>query len=178
MVSFPYPNGEITRWVLPDEVTKRDIIGILPDQDRLFLLSVDSAIIDDPTRLFVLNKSTNKWREIGKVDCKSFARVKLSAHQMTFSCDDQIRRGRTKFRKKVIALGKDRLFRSGDIRFPEFLFRFKGTTFVLEGLAPEWDRLRIKSETTERLVAATELFQSPQLAPTATAAPIAEKKDK
>lgn len=162
ITSFTYPDGTPSRIMLPEEIRTRNVIGVIPDREKLFVLTQSADHEDKTTRLDLYNQTDKDWKKIGAVDCIAFTKVKISASRLTFACEWKMHRGRLRVRNKVLRLGKERLYRSGTMRFPEFLLRYKSLAFILEGNAPSWDRLRIKAEGEEdRVIPARELFGTP-----------------
>lgn len=165
VLTFPYPMGDRIQIPLPEEIKGRDVVGLIPEKNKLFVLTHGATSAKDGPMLHVFDKDHNKWKKVGKVECPSFTKVKLDSRGMTFSCEVGTRKTRkgTKsvMASKTIRYGADRLFRNGVWRFPEFMWRYKGVTLLLEGPAPAWDKLRIKAAEGERIIHANELFQLP-----------------
>lgn len=165
VITFPYPMGDRTQIPLPEEIRNRDVVGLIPEKQKLFVLTHSSKTAKDGPMLHVFDKDHNKWKKVGSVTCPSFTKVKLSSRGMTFSCEAgsyKTRKGmKTHMVNKTIAYGADRLFRNGVWRFPEFMWRYKGVLLTLEGPAPDWDKLRIKAAEGEKLLKASDLFQLP-----------------
>lgn len=169
VISFPFPPmGTRTKIPLPDEVAHRDVIGLIPDREKLFVLTNSSEDKPEGPMLHLFDQKKNEWKKIGKVDCPTFTKVKLSSIQMTFYCEvnaapskKRRRRNRTPVVAKTLSFGKERIYRSGTWRFPEFLLRYKGMNLLLEGDAPNWDKLRLKSSEEERLIKAEDMFDLP-----------------
>ena len=81
---------------------------------------------------------------------------------MVFSCEVGVtRKGKAKVQRKAILLKKDRLYRKGVWRIPEFLLRYKGQTVLLEGKAPVWDKLRLRSSEGEKTINASDILDLP-----------------
>jgi hypothetical protein len=187
IITFPYPMGDRTQIPLPDEIVHRDVIGLIPEKDKLFVLTANGGGAKDGPMLHVFDKERNTWKKVGKIECASFTKVTLSSHGMKFSCETGVRKTRkgpkSIMTPKTIAYGSDRLFRNGVWRFPEFMWRYKGVLLTLEGPAPDWDKLRIKAAEGERLLNADDLFQLPappkasEIAPAKGAKEAAEKDD-
>lgn len=162
VMTFPFPPmGPRSKIPLPEEIQHRDVVGLLPDRAKLFVLTNGTGEAGDGPMLHLFDQKKNEWKKIGKVDCQTFTKVKLTATQMTFFCEVP---GRKKSRvvPKSLSFGRERIYRSGTWRFPEFLLRYKGVTLILQGNAPVWDKLRLKSGEEERLVPAEDLFDLPK----------------
>lgn len=169
VISFPFPPmGTRTKIPLPEEVAHRDVLGLIPDRQKLFVLTSGPM-------LHLYDQQKNEWKKIGKLDCPVFTKVQLSSTKMVFFCETgkPNKKGKVKVVGKALYFGKDRIFRSGTWRFPEFLLRYKGVNLLLEGDAPNWDKLRLKSPDEERLIKAEDLFDLPPPSPAETAAPAA-----
>lgn len=172
VVSFPFPPmGTRTKIPLPEEVKHRDVVGLIPDRQKLFVLTNGSGEKGDGPMLHLFDQKKNEWKKIGKVDCPVFTKVQLSSTRMVFFCETgkPNKKGKVRVVAKSLSFGKDRIFRSGTWRFPEFLLRYKGVNLLLEGDAPNWDKLRLKSTEEERLIKAEDFFDLP--APTETPPP-------
>ncbi|MGZ3694637.1 MAG: hypothetical protein ACXWQO_10680 [Bdellovibrionota bacterium] len=171
VISFPFPPmGTRTKIPLPEEVAHRDVVGLIPDREKLFVLTNGGGDTTDGPMLHLFDQKKNEWKKIGKVNCPVFTKVRLSSTQMTFSCETGAMVGRRNHKhqqivQKSLSFGKERIFRSGTWRFPEFLLRYKGNTLLLEGDAPSWDKLRLKSPEEERLIKAEDLFDLPDPTP-------------
>lgn len=182
VISFPFPPmGTRTKIPLPDEVAHRDVIGLIPDREKLFVLTNSTEDKPQGPMLHLFDQKKNEWKKIGKVDCPSFTKVKLSSTQMTFYCEVNVapskskrhhRRNRTPVVAKTLSFGKERIFRSGTWRFPEFLLRYKGMNLLLEGDAPNWDKLHLKSSEEDRLIKAEDMFDLPAPHPTDAPVPV------
>lgn len=144
IVYFQYPEGERTHIELPQYIAHRSVIGVLPDREKLFVITNG----EDSPRLDLYNRKKKTWKKIGAIKCASFTSVRIAYSSLTFACETGVvtRKGKVKTKAKVISLGRERLFRSGRMRFPEFLLRFKGIALILEGNAPTWERLRLKED--------------------------------
>lgn len=156
---FAYPLGEVSRIPLPEEIANRNIIGILPYKEKLFIITHQNEEKNDGPMIHLYNVQKESWKKLGQAACPAFTKVKLKANSVTFFCEQPAKKGKTKVRAKTISLGKERIYRSGTMRFPEFLLRYRGISLLLEGDAPNWTRMRIKSEEKERFFLANEIFQ-------------------
>jgi hypothetical protein len=175
IISFNFPPmGNRTKIPLPEEVLHRDVVGIIPDRQKLFVLTNGNGEKGDGPMLHLFDQKKNEWKKIGKVDCPVFTKVKLSSTRMEFFCEVPGVFGRHHKQKivaKSLSFGKDRIFRSGTWRFPEFLLRYKGVNLLLEGDAPSWDKLRLKSAEEERLIKADDIYDLPTPSTTETPVP-------
>lgn len=145
VVHFPFPKGEIVNLKMPQNVESHDVLGILPDREKLFIISHQSEEkIGGPT-IHLYNTKKKSWKRIGKVVCPTVTKAKLATTNVVFFCESTGKKGKIRVTPKVLRLGKDRLYRSGYIRIPEFLLRYKKATLLLEGDAPHWKKLRIKN---------------------------------
>lgn len=70
------------------------------------------------------------------------------------------RRGKLKYKNKSLSLGAERIYKKGIVRFPEFLIRYGKLNISLEGLAPDWNKLRLKTDLKEQVVLAADVFKS------------------
>jgi hypothetical protein len=168
VISFPFnfDSAARTNYPLPDEISHRDVIGLIPEKKKLFVLTNGSGEKGDGPMLHVFDRKTNTWRKIGKVDCPTFTKVNMKSTHMTFFCEQgKTRKGKAKVAPRNLAFGHDRIFRSGTWRFPEFMLRYKGRSVLLEGRAPTWDKLHIRSEDDERTLNAEDLAHLPLPAP-------------
>jgi hypothetical protein len=176
VVSFPFQAGERTNIPLPATIANRDVIGLLTEKEKLFVLTAPvSNAEDDGPLLYVYNRDLGKWNKVGGIECPTFTKVTMKSTQMIFSCEvGKSRKGKTHIIRKTISLRKNPIFRRGVWRFPEFLLRYKGRTVLLEGSAPNWDRIRLRSpDNVERSIAADDLLHlplpdSPDIQPTLT----------
>jgi hypothetical protein len=158
IISLPFSSGERTLIPLPVDSSHREVIGLLTEKTKLFVLSSGEGTLF----LHIYDRGKNSWTKLGKVACPSFTKARLSAARITFSCEvGKTKRGKTRVSRKSISYGKERMYRSGIIRFPEFLLRHKGRVAVLEGNAPHWDRLRLRTDDDERMISANDLLQIP-----------------
>jgi hypothetical protein len=106
------------------------------------------------------------------VECRSFTKVNMKSTHMTFFCEQgKTRHGKATVVPRNLYFGRDRLYRSGTWRFPEFMLRYKGRSVLLEGRAPTWDKLHIRSRDDERTINAEDLFRLPLPAPVPQEAP-------
>lgn len=168
LITFPFEGGERVRIPLPPEIANRDVIGLIPEKKKVFVLTHGSTSEKDGPMLHVFNRDDNSWKKLGQLACPAFTKAKLSSTAMVFFCETgnvTQRRGKRRGSgvvAKSISYGKDRLYRNGTWRFPEFMLRYKGVSLLLEGNAPTWDRLRLKSkEGVDRVFQANEIFQLP-----------------
>lgn len=164
IISFPYPPlGDRTKIPLPDEIAHRDVAGLIPDRHKLFVLTTGSGEKGDGPMLHLYDQKKNDWKKIGKVDCPVFTKVKLSATRMEFFCETgkKTRKGKPIVTAKSLYFGHERIYRAGTWRFPEFMLRYKGVMLLLQGQAPTWDKLRLKSDKDDRLIKAEDLFDLP-----------------
>lgn len=163
IITFPFDSGARTSIPLPPEITKREVIGLVTEKNKLFVVTNHLGAADDGPTVHVYDRNSHKWTRIGHVECPVFTRVTLKPTQMTFSCESgKSRKGKTKISRKTISLKKDRIYnRSGSLIFPEFMLHFHGRTVMLEGEAPNWDTLRLRSDTGERTISADSLAQLP-----------------
>lgn len=164
IISFPFDSGVRTNIPLPEEVKKRDVIGLITEKQKLFVLTMGDSSAKDGPMLHVYDRSKNKWKKIGQVVCPTFTKATLRSNQMIFSCEvTQAKKGKVRVQNRAISYRGERLYRSGAWRFPEYLLRFKGRSVLLEGEAPKWDRLRLRhdDENKSRTISAEDLLQLP-----------------
>lgn len=165
VISLPFKSGDRTNIPLPAEISARDVIGLIPEKQKLFVLTSGMGAAlqkgDGPT-LHVYDREFGKWTRVGHVACPAFTKVTMQPRQMVFSCEvGQSKKGRARVVRKGIPFGKNRIYRNGVWRFPEFLLRYKGRTVLLEGPAPTWDRLRLRDAEGERTITAEDLLRLP-----------------
>jgi hypothetical protein len=168
IITFPFQGGTRVRIPLPEEITNRDIIGLIPEKKKLFVLTHGNESEKDGPMLHIFNSIDNSWKKLGALACPAFTKVKLSFTKMRFFCEtnpplnaNQKKKRKSSVVAKTISFGKERLYRSGTWRFPEFMLRYKSVFLLLEGNAPKWDKLRLKSAEGERVLLANEIFQLP-----------------
>jgi hypothetical protein len=168
VITFPFEGGNRVRIPLPAEIEDRDVVGLIPEKQKVFVLTHKSEGPKDGPILHVFDRDSGNWKKLGQLACPSFTKVNLSATKMVFFCETPASvdsRGRRRGRSivpKTISYGRERLYRQGTWRFPEFMLRYKGSFLLLEGKAPAWERLRLKSnDGSERVLQADELFQLP-----------------
>ncbi len=163
VVSFPFNSGVRTNIPLPAEIFHREVIGLLTEKQKLFVITNGNGEKDDGPMLHVYNRGNGLWSKVGKVACSTFTKVTLRPTQMVFSCEvGKSKRGKTHMERKTIHLKHERIYRGGVWRFPEFMLRYKGRTVLLEGSAPFWDKLRLRSDSEgQRTITAKELLQLP-----------------
>jgi|GEM_PF-5122563 len=159
IVALPFESGDRTLIPLPEDASRRDVIGLVPEKAKLFVLTSGEGTL----LLHVYDRSKNSWTKLGKVACQSFTKARLTAAKITFSCEvGKTKRGKTRVSQKSISYGRERLYRTGIWRFPEFLLRHKGRVAVLEGNAPNWDTLRLRNaDQDERTITASDLLKLP-----------------
>jgi hypothetical protein len=135
------------------------VIGLLTEKAKLFVLTTAEG---DGPRLDVYDRDKGKWTLVGKVACPAFTKVKVRPTRMDFSCEvGKTRKGRVRIAHRTIFLHRNRIYRRGTWRFPEFLLRYKGRTVLLEGQAPAWDRVRLRDGSGERSITADDLLELP-----------------
>jgi len=163
VISFPFSSGVRTNIPLPDEIAHRDVIGLITEKKKLFVVTNGNGEAGDGPMLHVYDRGRSHWSKVGQVVCPTFTKVTLKASQMIFSCEvGKSRRGKTHVQRKAISLRKDRIYRNGVWRFPEFMLRYKGRNVLLEGPAPVWDKLRLRTDEGEqRTISAEDLIQLP-----------------
>jgi hypothetical protein len=164
IITFPFDSGNRTSIPLPAEITERDVIGLITEKHKLFVVTNHIGAADDGPTVHVYDRDHNKWTKVGHVVCPVFTRVTLSPTHMIFSCEagKRGRKGKTVIARKTISFKKDRIYnRSGSLIFPEFMLHFHGRTVMLEGEAPSWDTLRLRSDSGERTISADSLAQLP-----------------
>ncbi|HEY8280206.1 MAG TPA: hypothetical protein VIH99_11320 [Bdellovibrionota bacterium] len=163
IVSFPFESSERTSIPLPDAISHRDVIGLLPEKQKLFVLTNGAGEPDDGPMLHVYDRGSGSWVMVGKIVCPTFTKVRLEPSRMIFSCEiGKTRKGKSRVARRSISLKRDRIYRGGVWRFPEFMLRYKGRVVLLEGPAPDWDRLRLRSDQgSQRTISAEDLVQLP-----------------
>jgi hypothetical protein len=164
IVSFPFKSGERTNIPLPAAIAGRDVIGLITQKPKLFVVTMPSGAPGkgDGPMLHVYDPRTHRWALVGKVACPTFTKVTLKPTRMIFSCEvGKSRKGKVRVARKAIPLRRERIYRNGVWRFPEFLLRFKGRTVLLEGMAPAWDKLHLRSDDGQRTISADDLLQLP-----------------
>lgn len=168
VITFPFGGGERTRIPLPAEIENRDVIGLIPEKKKVFVLTHGSESEKDGPMLHIFDTENGQWKKQGQLACPSFTKVKMTSRAMTFFCEQTTpptrrnKKGGRSVVAKSISYGKDRLYRNGTWRFPEFMLRYKGVSLHLEGDAPNWNKLRLKPlEGDERVLKAEEVFQLP-----------------
>ena len=139
---------------LPEGLNKSDVVGIIPDADNIAILTYKPE--DKTPRVHVLKRSTNTWKEKGKAPCLSFAKITLMKSRLVFHCESLNRRGKTRITRKNLELGKDRIDLRGFVRVPDFLIRYKGLQVFLEGMAPYWEKMRIRKDEVDTFVSASD----------------------
>lgn len=162
VVMLPYPaEGSSSTLVLPDEVSTHDVIGLLPEREMLYVLTQDYENPQGNLTLHSFNKKTESWKRLGRTKCHAFTKIKLSHDRITAFCE--MKQKSKKAKMHVVGypfrLGRNRIYRTGSIRFPEFLLRYKGVNLLLEGKAPTWEKLHIKSEDSNKSYLAADFFQ-------------------
>jgi hypothetical protein len=145
VVTFPLAQPQEKKFypTAPESFKDKRIVGFLPDKDKFFLVAITQKGDTDP-ELYMHKK--DKWKRIGTTHCENFTKAKLLRHKLTFFCEELNKKKKVVIKSRTISLGREKLFRSGVFRFPEFLLRYKNVMLVLEGRAPDWSRLRIKQE--------------------------------
>ncbi|MCO5143033.1 MAG: hypothetical protein M9962_08090 [Oligoflexia bacterium] len=164
IVAFPIEGGSKTVIALPKEISHRDIVGLIPDREKLFVLTTGKEEKFNGPMLHLYHQAKQEWKKIGQIQCPAFTSVKLSAKRMVFYCEvpgKMNKLGLPIVRSKILSYGKERLYRGGVWRFPEFMLRYKGVTLLLEGNAPHWIKLRLKSENGERVFQSEDLLELP-----------------
>lgn len=164
IVSFPIAGGSKTVIALPKEISHREISGLIPDREKLFVLTTGKEEKFDGPMLHLFNQKKQEWKKVGQIQCPAFTSVKLSATRMVFYCEipGKVNKlGLPRVKPKILSYGKERLYRGGVWRFPEFMLRYRGVSLLLEGNAPHWERLRLKSESGERLFQSQDLLDLP-----------------
>lgn len=159
LVTFPFEGGEQTSIKLPPELENRDLVGLIPERKKLFVLSQRES---EKLMLHRYNMEQEEWKKIGQVECPTFTKVKTAPTKVSVFCESTGKKRGSGVQVKNILLGKERLFRTGTWRFPEFLLRYKGVTLLLEGNAPAWNRLRLKSASGDRVIQAEDLVSLPE----------------
>lgn len=173
LVSFPFAGGEKTKIELPAELRSRSIVGVIPDRKKVFVISqIEEGEAKNSLMLHIHDLDQEVWKKIGQMECPTFTKVKTAAKAITVYCERKTapskkkKKGRSAgVQAKVFSLGKERLYRKGTWRFPEFLLRYKGVTLILEGNAPYWNRLRLKSADGDRLIKADDLVDHSSAGP-------------
>lgn len=159
IISFPFDSGIRTNIPLPTEIAQRDVIGLITAKSKLFVLTNGS----DTPMLHTYDREKGRWNKIGQVNCPTFTKVTFKSSQMIFSCEVGVaKKGKVKVSSKSISLRKDPIFRTGVWRFPEFMLRYKGRVAILEGEAPNWDKLRLRTDNSPaRTISAEDLLKLP-----------------
>ncbi len=158
VISFPFHSGDRTVIPLPADTSRGDVIGLLTEKAKLFVLTS----VSDHLHFHVYDRDKSSWTPLGKVLCPSFTKARLSSKRITFSCEvGKTKRGKTRVSQKSISYGKERLYRKGIWRFPEYLLRHKGRVAVLEGYGPLWESLRMRTANDERTITASDLLRIP-----------------
>jgi len=162
LVSFPFAGGEKTKIELPPELRTRWIVGVIPDRKKVYVISQDEETVHKSLMLHIHDLDKEIWKKLGQMECPTFTKVNTAPRTITVFCERKIAPSKKKKRSsgveaKQFSLGKERLFRKGTWRFPEFLLRYKGLTLILEGNAPYWNHLRLKSPDGERIIRAEDL---------------------
>lgn len=172
LVSFPFIGGEKTKIELPPELRTRSIVGVIPDRKKVYVISQDEESAQKSLMLHIHDLDQEVWKKLGQMACPTFTKVKTAAKAITVYCERKSAPTKNKkkarssgVQAKVFSLGKERLYRRGTWRFPEFLLRYKGVTLILEGNAPYWSNLRLKSPDGERIIKAEDLVDHASLGP-------------
>ncbi len=156
---------------LAPENASRDVVGIIPEEKKIFVLTMRTGEQGDNPLLSAYDRNSKKWRDIGSVNCPIFTKIGFSAKSLTFYCEYLTKRGKSKTRKMSLNLGNEHIHRKGSMRFPEFLIRYRKTDISLEGSALSWSRLRIKVDSTSKVIEASEIYPAPAPLPAATSQP-------
>ena len=63
VVHFPFPKGDVENLNLPEVVQEHDVVGILPDREKLFIISHQSEVIKGGPTVHLYNSKKKKWKE-------------------------------------------------------------------------------------------------------------------
>lgn len=81
---------------LPSEVENREVVGLFPAKDSLVVVTQNTRGGGDKPILHSFSTSLNTWKKIAEVDCISFAKVKVTANALEFSCEETSPKGEVK----------------------------------------------------------------------------------
>lgn len=128
---------------LPRELSKREIIALLPAQDRLYVLSQWTIEQGDSPRIHALDLKSRRWKNLGELPCSHLVAVEADARGLIGECEIENPDG--SFRKKAerISLGKGPLPAPGRIPLPQTTSPLPGLDAKLEGDLHHWDRLEV-----------------------------------
>lgn len=158
LVEYDHAAGSHKAVKIPDDLPQRDVIGIIPEGDTLFVLTNNPDSTENP-RLWTFQRASGSWKELAKAPCPGFAKITLGKSHLVFHCEMGLtRRGKTKYQRKPLFLSKERIHLRGFVRVPDFLIRHKGLSVFLEGAAPYWEKMRIRLGEDEKFVTASSLI--------------------
>ncbi|MGZ3671638.1 MAG: hypothetical protein ACXWR4_17110, partial [Bdellovibrionota bacterium] len=69
ILSIPFKSGERTSIPLPSAITSRDVVGLITEKQKLFVLTTHIGEKDDGPMLHVYDRDKSRWSMVGKVIC-------------------------------------------------------------------------------------------------------------
>jgi hypothetical protein len=141
-----------TRILLPGELLHREVVGLFPAEQGLLIVMTQRTIEQgDEPRLHRFSLQSREWKQIAKVDCTSFAKVRTEKNSITVHCLDSGSDGVEKENPRKVELAGVRLLESRDVTLPLFRSESKGLMAELQGEPFAWTRLRVRTGRRERI---------------------------
>lgn len=87
---------------LPSDIVNREIVGLVPARDHLIVITQNTRGGGDRPLIHSLAQNSKSWKQIGEVDCISFANINVTSTFLEFSCEETSPKGEVKKVNKQI----------------------------------------------------------------------------
>lgn len=136
---------------LPNELIHREIIGLFPAEKNMVVVLTQRTIEQGDKPLFhSYNVAKKEWKRLAEVDCISFAKLKIQASSVTFSCSETNKNGEEIERLKKVTLSGVQLKNVGEMKLPLIKTEQGNLKAELLGEIFEWKELKIEANNKHR----------------------------
>ena len=129
---------------LPKELAGREVIALLPAGERWLVVTQWTMEQGDAPQVHGWNPAKKSWKKLGTFDCTAVIGLRVEASSIVLRCEDVTDPAAPKVVEKKLALDKIRPA-PGNFDLPQSASKGAGVEASLEGTAPDWDRVRVKS---------------------------------
>lgn len=137
---------------LPSELDNREVIALLPAQKGLLVVvtQITRGGGDQPL-LHTYDSQKKSWNKVGKADCVSFAKIKLTKDSVEFACEETDAKGNVKIVAKAVPLKNITLAETGDMILPVTKIDSKNLKAELQGDQFEWNKVKVNQDKKEKV---------------------------
>ncbi|OFZ20666.1 MAG: hypothetical protein A2X94_04095 [Bdellovibrionales bacterium GWB1_55_8] len=142
---------------LPAELRDREIVGILPAKQGVYVISQYTIEQGDQPLVHHFDTGPGRWKRVGQVDCPAFSVIHSSKKDLTFECEELDESGKTMPKKKSLALLKQFPVTARDLKIPQTQDAAASREVRLQGTPFEWDSLKVRLDKKEKTYDASAL---------------------